>query len=291
MLALTLMEPGHRDEAETILRQCIAIGEALASDFPLVPSYRADLAGSYGNLATLLIGMGPDRREEAASVFDKAGRVFQSLVAEYPGVPSYRKDLAGLRGNLGHLFRDAHRWKDAEKSYREAVELVEALVAAEPTNADFKRALTGGKDNLALLLAFRPDLPVYDPARAAGLAREATKLVPEKASSWIVLSLAHYRMGNWKASVDAMERATRLGEGDELDSTDRFVLAMVRWRLGEKDAARALFNHAAAGMAKQEWPDEMNLRLRAEAAALLGLTDHPTPTGKKEENTKQRSTP
>ncbi len=31
-------------------------------------------------------------------------------------------------------------------------------------------------------------------------------------------------------------------------------------------------------------------RLRAEAAALLGLTDHPNRTGK-EENAKQRSTP
>ena len=216
----------------------------------------------------------------------RSGCPFQSLVAEYPRVPRYRKDLADLRSNLGHLFRDAHRWKDAEKSYREAGELGEALVAAEPTNADFKRALAGHKGNLAWLLAFHPDAPVYDPAQAARLAQEATKLAPERASSWTGMSLVHYRMGNWKASVDAMEQAARLGEGGKLDPADRFVLAMAHWRLGEKDAARALFNQAAAEMTKHKSQDEMSLRLRAEAAALLGRSDAPRPADKEKTHSK-----
>ena len=123
MLAVALMRLGRRSEAERILRQCISIGEKLASDFPLVPRYREEVAGSYGNLATLLIGMGPDRREEAARVFDQAGKLILALVGEYPGVRGYRQDLAKVRNNMGHLFRDARRWKDAEQSYCEAIEL------------------------------------------------------------------------------------------------------------------------------------------------------------------------
>ena len=134
MLALALMQLGELSEAEKLLRECVSIGASLASDFPLVPNYREDLAGTYGNLAALLIDIGPDRREEAVRVLDQAAKLFQALVAEYPGVPDYRRGLASHRLNLGNLFRDAHRWKDAEQSYRGAVELAGALVAAEPTN-------------------------------------------------------------------------------------------------------------------------------------------------------------
>jgi tetratricopeptide (TPR) repeat protein len=172
--------------------------------------------------------------------------------------------------NLGHLLRDSHRWKDAEHSYGEAVEIGEAVLAGEPSNVAFKKSLANEKENLAILLVARPDTPVYDPPRAARLAQEAIKLVPEKATFWAVLSLAQYRMGNWKASVDAMEKATNRGDGGKLDPTDRLVMAMARWRLGEKDAARTLFNQAAAEMAKNNSPDEVSLRLRAEVARLIG---------------------
>ena len=63
-------------------------------------------------------------------------------------------------------------------------------------------------------------------------------------------------------------------EGDgKLNPTDRFVMAMAHWRLGEKDAALTLFNDAAAEMDRSKSRDEMSLRFRAEAAALLGRSD------------------
>ena len=207
MLSLTLIQLGQRNEAEKILRQCISIGEGIASDFPLVPGHREDLAGSYGNLAMLLVGMGPDRREDASRAFDQAGRLFQSLAAEYPGVPSYRKAMASLRTDLGHLLRDARRWTDAEHAYAEAVEIAEAVLAGEPTNAAFKESLASMKENLAIFLVSRPDTPVHDPPRAARLAQEAVKLAPERRSLWKLLSLASLQMGNWKASIDAMGKA------------------------------------------------------------------------------------
>ena len=87
-----------------------------------------------------------------------------------------------------------------------------------------------------MLLTLHSNTPVYDPARAIQLDREAIKLFPENAAYWKTLSKAYYRTGNWKASVDAMEQAIARGGAGELDPSDRFVLAMARWRLGEKDA-------------------------------------------------------
>jgi serine/threonine protein kinase len=270
MLAVALVHFGQRSEAEKVLGQCVAIGETIASDFPLVPGYREDLGQTYANLATLLIGMGPDRRDDALRAFEKAGKLFLALVAEYPGVPDYRRALAGLRTNLGHLFRDAHRWKDAEQSYRDSVELGEALLSHEPNNADLKRALADHQENLALLLVLHPNTAVDDPSQAIKLMQAATRLVPEKASLWKVLSQCHYRAGNWKATVEALEQSVQHGSDRKLNEVERFVMAMARWRLGEKDAALALFNDAAAEMDRSKSRDETSLRFRAQAAALLG---------------------
>ncbi|MFI5460434.1 MAG: protein kinase [Isosphaerales bacterium] len=283
MLAVVLKRLGKRDEAERILRQCISIGEGLASDFPLVPSYRAELAGSYGNLGELLREMGRDRREEASRVLDRAEKLFQSLVAEYPGVPDYRRDLARTDNNRGILLRNAQRWKDAEQSYQSGIGLGEALVAADPSNAADKKNLATWKESLAQLLAYFPGTPVYDPPRAVKLAQEAIKLVPERASYRKTLGKALYRAGNWRASIDAMEEAMHCKDGGKLDPTDRFLMAMAHWRLGEKDTARTQFHEATAEMAKHESQDEVSLRLRDQAAALFGLAGG-TPTEVKESN-------
>ena len=286
MLAVTLMHLGEHREAEPILRRCVSIGEALAADFPLVASYREDLAGSYGNLAELLMGMGPDRREEAIQINSQALKLFQALAVEHPGVPQYRRDVAFVRNNLAEVFLAAHRWKDAEQMFRGSVELGEALVAADPANAAYRKDLAAYKENLAVLLAVRPDLPVHNPAQAMELAQDATRLAPEKASHWTMLGLADYRMGNWKGSIDAMEEAVRRSKVGKLDPLARIIVAMADWRLGQKDAARAAFNLAIAEMAKNETQDEPTIQLRAEAAALLGLSNAMKPLDKESNHSK-----
>ena len=61
-----------------------------------------------------------------------------------------------------------------------------------------------------------------------------------------------------------------------------FFLAMACWQKGDKDKARSWYDKAAHG-----WRRTIAVcgsgRFRAEAAALLGVTEHPTSAGKKEE--------
>jgi hypothetical protein len=50
---------------------------------------------------------------------------------------------------------------------------------------------------------------------------------------------------------------------------------MARWRLGQRDEARAWYDKAVAWMEKNQPKDEGLRRFRAEAATLLGLADLP----------------
>ena len=54
---------------------------------------------------------------------------------------------------------------------------------------------------------------------------------------------------------------------------------MAHWQKGDKDQARQWYDKAVNGMEKNKSRDEDLRRFRAEAAAVLGVTDHPKSTG------------
>jgi len=58
-------------------------------------------------------------------------------VAEHPQVPQYREELATTHNNLGGLLLVTRRLAEAEKAYRQALELYERLVAEHPQVADY----------------------------------------------------------------------------------------------------------------------------------------------------------
>jgi hypothetical protein len=76
------------------------------------------------------------------------------------------------------------------------------------------------------------------------------------------------------------------------DAADWFFLAMAHWQEGEKDQARQWYDKAVQWTEKSKSQDEELRGFCAEAAALLGLTERPTPTtAKKEENPTRQSKP
>jgi hypothetical protein len=78
---------------------------------------------------------------------------------------------------------------------------------------------------------------------------------------------AHYRNGDHKAAIAALETARRLWTGD--DSLDWFFLAMAHWRLGHRDRARMCFDRGVQWMDKHKPDDDELRRLRAEVEATL----------------------
>ena len=68
----------------------LAIQEKLAADFPAVPDYRQELAGSHNNLGSLLADLG--KRAEAEEQYRQALAIQEKLAADFPAVPDYRQD-------------------------------------------------------------------------------------------------------------------------------------------------------------------------------------------------------
>jgi len=123
-------------------------------------------------------------------------------------------------------------------------------------------------NNLAWFLATCPDPKFRDPSKAVKLAQKAVDMAPKEGNHWNTLGVAHYRAGDWKAAIEALEKSKELLGDTEL-SFNAFFLAMAHWQLGSKDEARKWYDQAVRWMEKNKPQDEELGRFRAEAAELL----------------------
>jgi eukaryotic-like serine/threonine-protein kinase len=275
-----------------------------------VPEYRAVLAASHHCLGSWLADT--DRPQQAEQAYSKALIEQEKLVTKFPNMPGYRGGLARYHDSLGHLFRVTGRADKAEQAYRQALEIWDKLAAEFPANANYRVPFTSF--NLCLLLAasgqlqeaekvyrkvleFRPETPdacnymawrlaacpdprFGDRSRALELAKKAVELAPDTGYIWNTLGVAHYRKGNWRDAVVALEKSMQLGNGG--DSFDRFFLAMAHWQLGDEEQAGKWYGLAVQWMEKNEqhsMAEELRQelpRFRGEAAELLGIKDQPT---------------
>jgi tetratricopeptide (TPR) repeat protein len=130
-------------------------------------------------------------------------------------------------------------------------------------------ARASATNSLAWFLATGPGAEFRDAKRAVQLAEQIVKQAPDTGAYWNTLGAAHYRAGNWKEAVAALEKSMRLRKGG--DSFDWFFLAMAKWRLSQKEEARQWYDQAVPWMEKNQPHHEELQRFRAEAAALLRI--------------------
>jgi tetratricopeptide (TPR) repeat protein len=133
-------------------------------------------------------------------------------------------------------------------------------------------------DRSAWLLATSDNPGERDPAKAVELATKAITLSPGNADYWNTLAVAHYRAGDWKAAVAALDKSEELSPGMYVYA---FFRAMASWQLGKKDAARNCYQRASELLAERarstphdRWLPWMG-RLQLEAAELLELSALP----------------
>jgi tetratricopeptide (TPR) repeat protein len=152
----------------------------------------------------------------------------------------------------------------------------------EQARSDFQAALKCGpayawtNSSLAWLLATCPDAKLRDPDKAVELASKAVQLAPKVGDCWRTLGVAHYRAGDWKAAVAALNRSLKLGPGG--GAVDRLFLAMAHQKLGNHDEARKAYAQALAWLEKNKEALEKNKdyakevrRFQAEAEEALEL--------------------
>jgi tetratricopeptide (TPR) repeat protein len=172
-------------------------------------------------------------------------------------------------------------WKrhgDALRIFEQATDLFDRLLNERPRSAELQQESANARNALAWALATAPDAKARDGRRAVELARRAVEQAPTQAPFWNTLGVARYRAGDWKESIEALNKSLELKS--PVPAADGFFLAMAHWKAGRKDEARRWYDKAL-NWAKKGKPDEETQRFHAEAAALLGLPAPAEPGGGK----------
>jgi tetratricopeptide (TPR) repeat protein len=137
-------------------------------------------------------------------------------------------------------------------------------------------------NGLAWILATCPQEEMQDLQRAVALVTRAIERNPASGAFWNTLGVAHYRLGNWDASRDALMRSLSLIH-DFKFADNGFFLAMVLHRLKDKNLAEKWYAAASRWAGQFAAGDEETARFGREAGALLAM---PEPGAQFEANSK-----
>src|SRR5262249_27205387 len=138
-----------------------------------------------------------------------------------------------LQDITGTLLADLGRFEEAQQAYERAV-AIQSRVPSIPRQDPRPRMLEAYySNNLAWFLATCPDPRFRDSGRAVELAKKTVETDAKNAGFWNTLGVAHYRDGDWKAAVAALEKGMSLRNGG--DGTDWYFLAMAHWQLDDQD--------------------------------------------------------
>jgi tetratricopeptide (TPR) repeat protein len=221
----------------------------------------ADSAWRLGNFL-----LKTDRTDEAEKILRKALEAMEQAVADAPTQANFRRRLAQLYVTVGRLMQKAGRRDDAEKAYQRAIETWEHLLEDYPDVAI-------NHHELARFLAKPPATGLRNLERATKLATRGTELAPDDSASWYTLGAVQYAAGRWDEARVALEKAVKIGPEGSVSAC--FLLSRTQWQLGDRVAARRSYGQAVEWMEKDS-PDDKDLqRLRAKAAALLGIKAAP----------------
>ena len=228
------------------------------------------------------------RGREAEGVLRRGLEWGDRLAAQPPNAPEFAEPGIRCRVALGEFLKKDHRDVEAREIFQRAVERAESLVRENPQWAPGRELLSRVAGQFSRLLSTSAEPKVRDVNQSLALAAKARDLQPESWDVWNIVGEAHFRARQWDEAIKALKKAGELGHDENV--TGGYYLAMAYWQKGDKEQARQWYDKAVAWMEKNPAKNEDFVRLRAEAAALLGMTGQPKPAEKKE-NSPQRSTP
>jgi serine/threonine protein kinase len=281
-LGQLLRATGNYDEGERVYAQALDLAQKQLKRKPSSHSFW-ETVRLHNEMGLLRLDAG--RLDEAEQSFVAALTLLKepSPFDKEPGARSFLLVERGrARGGLGNVLLETGKREEAVREFRDAREDYERMLAANSGVGDAAR--------LYLWSVYTcPVAEVAVPERALALASSELegasqgKDAARTAECKKLAGLAHYRAGDWRASRNAL---AQFQEHRAPDSWVWFVRAMAEWQLGEREAARMSFDAGARWM-QENRPADLDLRrLRAEAAALIGIKDAPPADRKKEPITK-----
>ena len=276
------------------------VQKRVAEEYLHLKEYKKALAA-----ANKALELGPGPTARASSYFySTRGDVHRKLELYRAAVADYDKslELAPFRSYIYKRRALAHfHLKEYEKAIADADKAIELNpqdlsayywffpLLAECPEADFRtaiiervretaeRCLDGASayNDLAWMLATGAVAEIRNPEKAVALATKAVELAPQQGMYWNTLGVAQYRAGDWKAAIEALDKSMELRSGG--DSRDWFFLAMAHWKLDDKKKARQWYDKAVKWMDGNMPEDEELRRFRAEAEALMEITEPSVP--------------
>ncbi len=249
---------GRREQALRLLEQSVGHRRTALALRPRDPALRRGLADVVTHLGAAQFRL--DDCAGAERSYREALALRGRLAEDFPMTPSYRADLARTHAALADMHHSAGNHPAAITSYRAAAELWAQLTREHPASPGHAR-------DLAWLLATCPETSVRDPGRAVESGRRAVALAPQGGDCRRALGVALLRAGDARAAVTELDRAVeRHGGGD---GREWLLLALAHARLGDREAARGLYDRAIKWL--EAGREDVTLRqLRTEAAAELG---------------------
>jgi serine/threonine protein kinase/Tfp pilus assembly protein PilF len=305
-LGVLLVKAKRADEAEEQYRAALVLNKQLAKEFPAVADYQSRLGACLNNLAMLLMHKA-GQLPQARHLLERAVRHQRQALRANARHPAYRQFLHNHYANLARVLVRLGEHAAAAQAAEDLAGLFpERAAAACRAYACLRLCMVvAGKDarlseaqrqaaacayarrarrlledtgrrtandprtqnELAGFLADNRHPSFRDPALAVELARRAVRAAPGEGKYWNTLGVAHYRAGDWKSAVAALDKAMALRKGG--DGPDWFFLAMAHWRLGHRQDARQWYARAEKWAAEHAPQNDDLRRLRAEAAALI----------------------
>jgi serine/threonine protein kinase/tetratricopeptide (TPR) repeat protein len=250
---------GDMVAARTFLDRAVGHRRAVLAVRPRHPNYRRALADSLAGLAAVQDRLGDWDKSEKS--YHEAAEIQGGLADDFPLTPGYRSDLARMYSALGDLCLSAGRSSKAVAAYQRAAAEWGRLVREFP-------ASPAHACDLAWLTATCPEPSVRDPARAVECGRAAVRLAARGGDCRRVLGAALIRAGDPREAVTELDQAVSLRNGG--DAREWLLLALAHARLGNHETARGFYDRAKR---PERGREDMTLRgLRGEAAAALGLS-------------------
>jgi tetratricopeptide (TPR) repeat protein/serine/threonine protein kinase len=181
--------------------------EAIAAYSRALELDREKMSGAYNAIGDVLRDMG--NLDEAVAWYKRA------IGSDPP------KGIASLHASLGEVLSRQNKFDDAAGAFRKAI--------------DAEKNSPRSHQYLAWILASHPEAKLRDPKQAVVLAKRAVELDPTSSMTWQYLGWVHYRTGDWRASIEALEKSCKVQKGGTGDAGQWIVLALAHARLAAQD--------------------------------------------------------
>jgi serine/threonine-protein kinase len=235
---------GRLGEAETALKEAVAIMERLAQLEPAVAARQQNLATSMGTLAKLYGYTG--RAMDALPLHERCVRICEGLVKQQPGVAQYEYDLATSHHALAKFY-SIHGRREARNAYLKALPVYERLTSQHPLVSEYAVNLASCQTGLGDTQAGNSEAPeaVEWCTKAIRTLAPVLQRDPRSADARNQLSSAHWKraqasmlLGRHAEALRDWERVLELEAGPTRGWV-RLQRAVTLARLGDHAKATA----------------------------------------------------